>query len=182
MAFLYIAFVPRLPPETLLFYTFGSHGTGPSDFWNHSLATYWSTQLGARQDFGIGPGRTWAAFGVQGIAPYWFELEATAYAGPYGRTAARVRAEYELLFTQKLILQPELEANFYGKDDPQRRIGSGLSDVQFGLRLRYEIRREFAPYIGVNFVDRVGTTADFARQDHQPVFDRQFVAGIRIWF
>ena len=152
------------------------------DFWNHSLATYWSTQLGARQDFGIGPARNWAAFGVQGISPYWFELEATAYAGSSGRTAARVRAEYELLFTQKLILQPELEANFYGKDDPQRRIGSGLSDVQFGLRLRYEIRREFAPYIGVNFVDRVGATADFAHQDHQPVFDRQIVAGIRIWF
>jgi len=151
-------------------------------FWNHSLSTYWSTQLGARQDFGIGPERTWAAFGVQGIAPYWFELEATAYAGTSGRTAARIRADYELLFTQKLILQPELEANFYGKDDPQRRIGSGLSDVQFGLRLRYEIRREFAPYIGVNFVDRVGTTANFARLDHQPVFDRQIVAGFRIWF
>ncbi|WP_458068488.1 copper resistance protein B [Rhodanobacter sp. BL-MT-08] len=151
-------------------------------FWNHSLAAYWSTQLGARQDFGVGPGRTWAAFGVQGISPYWFELEATAYAGPSGRTAARVRAEYELLFTQKLILQPELEANLYGKDDPQRRIGRGLSDVQFGLRLRYEIRRELAPYIGVNFVDRMGTTADFVRQDHQPVFDRQIVAGVRIWF
>ena len=151
-------------------------------FWNHSLAPYWSTQLGARQDFGVGPARSWAAFGVQGIAPYWFELEATVYAGASGRTAARVRAQYELLFTQKLILQPELEANLYGKDDPQRRIGSGLSDVQFGLRLRYEIRREFAPYIGVKFVDRVGTTADFARQDHQPVFDRQIVAGLRIWF
>src|SRR3546814_13397572 len=77
-----------------------------------------------------------------------------------------------MLFTQRLILQPEAEINLYGKNDPQRRIGSGVSDVQFGLRLRYEIRRQFAPYIGVNWVRRVGTTADYARQDHQPVIDR----------
>lgn len=151
-------------------------------FWNHSIATYWSTQLGARQDIGEGPKRTWAAFGVQGLAPYWFELEATGYIGANGRTAARLRADYEQLFTQRLILQPEAEVNLYGKDDPQRRIGSGVSDVQFGLRLRYEFHRQFAPYIGVNWVRRVGTTADYARQDHQPVLDRQIVAGVRIWF
>ena len=151
-------------------------------FWNHNIATFWSTQLGGRQDLGTGPKRTWAAFGVQGLAPYWFELEATAYVGASGRTAARLRAEYELLFTQRLILQPEAEINLYGKNDPQRRIGSGISDVQFGLRLRYEIRRQFAPYIGVNWVRRVGTSADYARRDHQPVLDRQIVAGVRIWF
>jgi copper resistance protein B len=151
-------------------------------FWNHSIATYWGTQLGVRQDLGEGPKRTWAAFGVQGLAPYWFELEATGYAGANGRTAARLRADYELLFTQRLILQPEAEVNLYGKDDPQRRIGSGVSDVQFGLRLRYEFHRQFAPYIGVNWVRRVGATAGYARQDHQPVLDRQIVAGIRIWF
>jgi copper resistance protein B len=151
-------------------------------FWNHNVATFWSTQLGVRHDFGEGPARTWAAFGVQGLAPYWFELEATGYVGASGRTAARLRAEYELLFTQRLILQPEAEINLYGENDPQRRIGSGVSDAQFGLRLRYEIRRQFAPYIGVNWVRRIGTTADYARQDHQPVLDRQIVAGVRIWF
>jgi len=151
-------------------------------FWNHNIATFWSTQLGVRHDFGEGPGRTWAAFGVQGLAPYWFELEATGYVGANGRTAARLRAEYEMLFTQRLILQPEAEINLYGKNDPQRRIGSGVSDVQFGLRLRYEIRRQFAPYLGVNWVRRVGTTADYARQDHQPVLDRQIMAGVRVWF
>jgi copper resistance protein B len=151
-------------------------------FWNHNIATFWSTQLGVRQELGEGPNRSWAAFGVQGLAPYWFELEATGYVGANGRTAARLRAEYELLFTQRLILQPEAEVNLYGKDDPQRRIGSGVSDVQFGLRLRYEIRRQFAPYIGVNWVRRIGTSADYARQDHQPVLDRQIVAGVRIWF
>ena len=151
-------------------------------FWNHTVAPYWSTQLGVRQDLGVGPGRSWAAFGVQGLAPYWFELEATGYVGQAGRTAARLRVTYELLLTQRLILQPEAEVNLYGRSDPQRRIGSGVSDVQLGLRLRYEIRRQFAPYIGVNWVRRIGTTADYARQDHQPVFDPQLVAGLRLWF
>ena len=150
--------------------------------WNRNVATFWSTQLGVRHDFGEGPARSWAAFGVQGLAPYWFELEATGYAGAGGRTAARLRTEYELLFTQRLILQPEAEINLYGKNDPQRRIGRGISDVQFGLRLRYEIRRQFAPYVGVNWIRRVGTSADYARQDRQPVLDRQIVAGVRIWF
>lgn len=151
-------------------------------FWYHGISTYWGRQLGVRHDFGVGPQRNWAAFGVEGIAPYFFKVQATGYVGSQGRTAARFRADYEVLFTQRLILQPELEANLYGKDDPQRRIGSGLSDIQFGLRLRYEIKRQFAPYIGINFVDRIGTTADFARQDHQHVFDRQIVAGVRVWF
>ncbi|MEY2170237.1 copper resistance protein B [Rhodanobacter sp. FW106-PBR-LB-2-19] len=151
-------------------------------FWSHAVAAFWDSQLGVRQDFGAGPERTWAAFGVQGLAPYWFELEATGYIGANGRTAARLRADYELLFTQRLILQPEAEVNLYGKDDPQRRIGSGVSDVQFGLRLRYEFHRQFAPYIGVNWIRRIGTTADYARQDHQPVLDWQIVAGVRIWF
>jgi copper resistance protein B len=151
-------------------------------FWNRNIATYWSSQLGARQDLGAGPDRTWAAFGVQGITPYWFDLEATGYVGASGRTAARLRAEYELLFTQRLILQPELETNLYGKNDPQRRIGSGVSDVQFGMRLRYEFQRQFAPYIGVNWVRRIGTTAEYAQQDGQSALDRQIVAGLRLWF
>ena len=150
--------------------------------WNHAIGTYWGSQLGVRHDFGVGPGRTWAAFGVEGLAPYWFELEATGYVGSSGRTAARLRVNYDVLITQRLILAPELEANLYGKDDPARRIGSGLSDMQFGLRLRYEVRRQFAPYIGVAWMRRFGSTADFARADHQAVFDPQWVAGLRIWF
>ncbi|TCV92740.1 copper resistance protein B [Luteibacter rhizovicinus] len=150
--------------------------------WSHAIATFWNTQLGARHDFGEGPGRTWAAFGVQGLAPYWFELEATAYAGQGGRTAARVRAEYEVLFTQRLILQPEFEVNAYGKDDPARGIGSGISDLQLGLRLRYEIRRTFAPYVGVKFVHTMGNTADLIRSEGRRVTDLQWVAGVRVWF
>lgn len=166
----------------------GQHEGGNFDdsdveaLWSHAVAAYWDTQLGMRNDFGDGPARQWLALGVQGLAPYWFELQATAYAGLDGRTAARLRVDYELLVTQRLILQPEFEANFYGKDDPQRRLGSGLSDADFGLRLRYEIRRQFAPYLGVAWTRRFGGTATFARDEGRPVFDRQLVAGLRIWF
>jgi copper resistance protein B len=151
-------------------------------FWNHNISAFWSTQLGARQDFGTGPQRSWAAFGVEGLTPYWFDVEATAYAATSGRTAARLRAEYELLFTQRLILQPEAEVNLYGMSDPQRRLGSGITNAQLGLRLRYEIRRELAPYVGVSWVRQIGATADYARQDHQHVAAWQVLAGVRMWF
>ncbi|MGN2243287.1 copper resistance protein B [Frateuria sp. GZRR33] len=144
--------------------------------WQHAVAAFWDTQLGVRTDTGGGPGRQWIAFGVQGLAPYWFELEATGYVGPAGRTAARLRADYELLFTQRLVLQPELELNAYGKADPARRLGSGLSDVALGLRLRYEIRREVAPYVGGVWTRRFGSAAD---HDRRP-FEWQWVAGVRI--
>ena len=150
--------------------------------WNHAIATHWGSQLGVRHDFGVGPGRTWAAFGVEGLAPYWFELEATGYVGSSGRTAVRFRVDYDVLFTQRLILTPELEVNLYGKNDPARGIGNGLSDIQSGLRLRYEIQREFAPYIGINWVRRFGNTADYARAEGEYALDRQIVAGVRIWF
>lgn len=150
--------------------------------WSHAATPYWNTQLGVRNDFGDGPSRQWLAFGVQGLAPYWFGLAATAYVGLDGRTAARLRVDYELLITQRLILEPEFEANLYGKNDPQRRLGSGLSDADFGLRLRYEIRRQFAPYLGVAWTRRFGGTAAFARDEGRPVFDRRLVAGLRIWF
>lgn len=150
--------------------------------WDRIFATYWSTQIGVRRDIGEGSRRNWAAFGVQGLAPYWFDVEATAYVGENGRTAARVEASYDLLFTQRLILQPNVEINLYGKNDPAREIGSGLSDIDFGLRLRYEIRRQFAPYVGVSWQRKFGKTADFARAAGKDTSDTQLVAGVRIWF
>ncbi len=150
--------------------------------WSHAVTAFWDSTLGVRHDFGAGPARDWAAFGVQGLAPYWFDIEATGYVGAGGRTAARFKAEYELLFTQRLILQPEFEANLYGRSDPARGLGSGLSDASLGLRLRYEIRREFAPYIGVVWQRVFGGTADFRRAENKSVFERQIVAGVRIWF
>lgn len=151
-------------------------------FWNHAIAPFWDTQAGVRADAGIGPDRHWAAFGIQGIAPFWFELEATGYIGPAGRTATRLRVEYELPLTQRLILQPELEANAYGQSDPARRVGSGLADSAFGLRLRYEFHRQVAPYVGVIWTKHFGRTADFAREDGRRARERQWVAGIRLWF
>lgn len=150
--------------------------------WSHAIAPFWDTRLGVREDLGDGPARHWVAFGIQGLAPYWFELEATAYAGPSGRTAARLRVEYELRFTRRLILQPELELNLYGRNDAATHVGRGLSDTRFGLRLRYEFRRDFAPYLGVAWIRRHGVGADFARQAGEAVSQRQFVAGLRFWF
>ena len=165
----------------------GAHASGNTEartelFWDHAYDTFWDWQLGARHDSGSGPARNWAAFGVQGLAPYWIETQATAYVGEQGRSALRLRAEYELLFTQRLILQPEAEVNLYGKSDPCREVGSGLSDAGLGLRLRYEIRREFAPYIGIVWEHRFGHAADFARAAGHDVADTQFVAGVRVWF
>ena len=150
--------------------------------WSHAVAAYWNTQLGARYDSGLKPERKWLAFGVQGLAPYWFEIDATAYVGEQGRTALRLEAEYELLLTQKLILQPRVEVNIYGKSDAQRERGSGLSDAALGLRLRYEIRREFAPYVGIERSNKYGGSADFARAEGQRTSEMRVVAGLRFWF
>lgn len=160
----------------------GLEGGDAELLWSHAATAFWNTQLGVRHDLGEGPERTWAAFGMEGLAPYFLDVAATFYAGPSGRTAARLRVEYELLFTQRLVLQPAFEANLYGKDDPQRGIGAGLSDASFGLRLRYEIRRRFAPYLGVVWQHRFGNTADMARAHGCVVSDRQWVAGLRLWF
>jgi copper resistance protein B len=150
--------------------------------WDHAIAPFWSTQLGARHDTGRGDARTWAAFGIRGLAPYWFDTTATAYLRSGGGLAARINVRYELSFTQRLILEPEVEANLYSKDDPARGIGSGLSDFELGLRLRYEIRRQFTPYIGVTWARNFGDSADYARArgDRNKTF--QAVGGVRIWF
>lgn len=150
--------------------------------WGHAVATFWDTQLGARYDSGVGPDRGWLAFGVQGLAPYWFEVDAAAYVGNNGRTALRLGAEYELLLTQKLILQPRVEINWYGKRDEARDIGSGLADGAAGLRLRYEFTRQFAPYVGVERAGKFGQTADLARAADEITNETRWVAGARFWF
>jgi copper resistance protein B len=150
--------------------------------WDHAVATYWDLQLGVRHDARGGPARDWVAFGVQGLAPYWFDLEATGYVGSAGRTALRIEAEYELRLTQRLVLQPDIGANLYGRDDPQRHLGSGLSEIAAGLRLRFAVTRQFTPYMGVVWARRFGGTADQVRAHGEPAFDRQWVAGVRFWF
>lgn len=150
--------------------------------YSRSVARYWDFQLGLRKDFKPTPDRSWAVIGWQGLAPYFFEIDTALFVGESGRTALRLEAEYELLFTQRLILTPDIEINFYGHNDEDLGVGSGLSDVQAGLRLRYEIRREFAPYIGVKWFRKYGNTADFARSGGEDIDDTQLVIGIRAWF
>lgn len=150
--------------------------------WDRVISRWWSLQAGVAHDFGEGPSRTWATVGVQGLAPYWFEVEALLYVGEEGRTAANFSAEYEMFLTQRLVLQPKVELNLYGKDDAPNGIGSGLSDTELGLRLRYEIRREFAPYVGVVWSRLFGATADLARDHGAEKSEVQFVAGLRMWF
>jgi len=150
--------------------------------YSRAIAPFWDFQFGLRKDFQPSPSRSWVVIGLQGLAPYFFEVEPAFFIGESGRTAFRLEAEYELLFTQRLILTPDIELNVYGQNDSEIGIGSGLSDVQVGLRLRYEIRREFAPYIGVNWSRKYGNTANYARRAGEDIDDTQLVIGIRLWF
>ena len=150
--------------------------------WSHAVARWWDVVAGARGDFEPGDTQSWAAFGVQGLAPYRFELEATAYVGDGGKSAARFEGEYELLITQRLILQPQLELNWYGQADDARGIGSGLSTAEAALRLRYEFRREVAPYVGLVRERKYGSTADYARANGEDADDTRLVAGVRLRF
>jgi copper resistance protein B len=150
--------------------------------YGRQFSRWWDVVAGVRQDFRPGPAQTWAAFGVQGLAPYWFEIEATAYVGASGRSHARFEVEYELLLTNRLVLQPLLETEIVGKSDPERGVGAGLSTTNAGFRLRYEFRREVAPYVGVSWNNKWGKTADFAEAAGEGTSGARFVTGLRLWF
>ena len=150
--------------------------------YSRGVRAWWDVVAGVRHDFGEGPSRTWAAVGVQGLAPYKFEVSATAYVGQGGRTAARVGAEYDTLLTNRLILQWRAEAALHGKTDPRLGIGSGLGTVEAGARLRYEITRRFAPYIGIEHDRAFGNTAGFRRAAAGDESDTRLVAGVRLWW
>jgi copper resistance protein B len=146
------------------------------------IARWWDVVAGVREDFRPAPSRSWAAFGIQGLAPYRFELEATAFVGEGGRSAARLEAEYELLITNRLVLQPLVELNWYGQSDAARGVGAGLSSAESGLRLRYELRREVAPYIGLTRERAFGRTAELARAAGSDTRETRWVVGVRLWF
>lgn len=150
--------------------------------YSRAVAPYWDVQLGGRHDFALNglPSRDYAALALKGLAPYKFDVDASLYIG--GRAAARVKAGYTLLLTQRLALAPELEANWYGASDAARRMGSGLSSLDFGLRLRYELSREFVPYLGINWTNKYGGTADFLRLNGEPASEVMYTAGIRLWW
>jgi copper resistance protein B len=150
--------------------------------WGHAISPWWDVVSGVRQDFKPDAPQTWAAIGVQGMALYNFEAEATAFIGEGGQSALRFEGDYDILLTNRLILQPTAELNVYGKNDAQRGIGSGLANTEAGLRLRYEIRREFAPYIGVTWNRTYGNTADYAREEGEKRSEARLVLGVRMWF
>ena len=150
--------------------------------YDRAISTYFDLQAGIRVDLDNGPTRTWAAFGIQGLSLYFFDLEATAYVSDRGRFAGRLKASYDLLLTQRLILQPEVEINLYSKSDVARGSGSGVSDIDTGLRLRYEITRELAPYVGIAYAGRFFQSASYARQEGESPNDLRFVFGVRTWF
>ena len=150
--------------------------------YDRAVTTYFDLQGGVRSDIDSHPTRNWAALGIQGLAPLFFDLEATGYVSGQGHFAGRVQASYDLLITQRLILQPEVELNLYSKADRARLVGAGISDIDTGLRLRYEISRKFAPYIGVAYAGKFGQSAGFARRAGESSGDVRFLFGVRSWF
>ena len=150
--------------------------------WWKPVAAWWDLVAGLREDFGTGPGQTYGLIGVQGTAPYRFHIEADLFGGERGQFGTRLESDYEILLTNRWILVPRAELEAFGKDEADLGIGSGLSQLELGLRLRYEIRREFAPYVGVEWSGKFGDTADLAEDANESVRDTRLVAGLRVWF
>jgi len=150
--------------------------------YSRAIGPYFNLQAGVRHDFRPGPSRTYATLGFEGLAPYMFETEAALFLSEKGDLLGRLEGWHDAHLTQRLVLQPRVELNLSAQNVPEDRYGSGLVDAELGLRLRYEIRREFAPYVGVSWQRKVGRTADYARADGERVGGPGFVAGLRIWF
>ncbi|MGK6355933.1 copper resistance protein B [Sphingomonas sp. DT-207] len=150
--------------------------------WSHAISPYFDLQAGVRYDIRPQPDRGHLVLGVQGLAPYWFELDAAAFVSEKGDASARIEGEYDLRITQKLILQPNAAMELTLQDLPELRMGSGLSTAEAGLRLRYEFVPEFAPYAGVQYERAFGNTADFRRSDGEDTGGWSLVLGVRAWF
>ncbi len=149
--------------------------------YSRPISTYFDVQAGARYDLDSSAGRGWAALGIEGLAPQFFKVSATAYFSDAGHAAAKLIGSREFLLTQRLILEPLLELDWYSKSDPRRQVGAGLSELDAGLRLRYEVVRKFAPYFGVTFNKQFGSTATFARALGEPSAAVQLALGVRMW-
>lgn len=162
---------------------------GEIDFralYSRLVAAFWEAQVGVRYDVGYAAGssetRAHAVIGLHGLAPYWWELEPALYVSQDGDVSASFVASYDLFVTQRLILQPRVEAAAAVQEVPEWGVGAGLNDVDLGMRLRVEIRRKFAPYVGLGWTRQVGQTADFARTLGEPTSALKMVAGVRMWY
>jgi copper resistance protein B len=150
--------------------------------YSRAIGPYFDLQGGVRQDLGAGPKRSYAAVGIEGLAPYWFETEASLFLSDKGDVLGRAEAWYDQRITQRLVLQPRAELNFAAQDVAEQRIGRGLSTAELGLRLRYELRRELAPYVGVSWDRKIGRTGDYARAAGEGRGGAAAVVGVRTWF
>lgn len=150
--------------------------------YSRAVSPFFDLQAGIRQDFQSGPKRTYATVGFEGVAPYWFETSGALFLSNKGEVFGRLEGSYDLRLTQRWILQPRVEANLSGQDIPELELGSGVANIELGLRLRYEIKREFAPYVGVSLDRKFGGTADYARTAGREVEATSFVIGVRAWF
>ncbi|MEI6441370.1 MAG: copper resistance protein B [Alphaproteobacteria bacterium] len=150
--------------------------------YSRAIGPFTDLQVGLRQDVKPGPGQTYGALSLETTLPYWIHAQGGLYLSPRGNLLARVEGAYDLRLTQRLILQPRAELNFAAQDLPRQDTGSGLSKAELGLRLRYELHREFAPYVGVTYDRAFGRTADFARAEGMEVKSTGVVVGIRSWF
>lgn len=164
----------------------GEWGADPEDaevqaLYSRAILPFWDLQAGIRHDI-AGPDTTHAVIGIQGLAPYMFEVDAALFLSTRGDVTARIEAEVDQRITQRLILQPRVEANLSAQDIPALGMGGGLDQIEVGARLRYELRREFAPYIGIEQSWRTGAGADFARARGEGTSATSLIAGIRFWF
>ena len=151
--------------------------------YSKAISPFFDFQAGVRQDLAPGTRRTFGVVGVQGLAPYWFEIDAALFVSHEGDVSARFESEYDLRLTQRLIFQQRAELNFAVQDVEALAIGSGLSTVELGGRLRYELKREFAPYVGISWTRAVGRTADYWRREGTgSPNSASLVAGLRLWF
>ena len=150
--------------------------------WSHAVDPWFDLQLGLRQDVNSGPDRSYLAAGIQGLAPYWFEVDVAAFLSSKGELSVRAEAEYDLRITQRLILQPRVEIDLAAQRVPELGIGSGLTSGEVGLRLRFEIERRFAPYAGVQYERAFGDTADFRRAAGETEGGWSLLFGVRAWF
>lgn len=159
----------------------GVEGAELQALYSRAVSPFFDVQAGVRQDFKPHD-RTYLTVGLEGVLPYWVDVEAALFLSTKGELLARAEGVYDLRLTQRLILQPRVEMNFAAQDTRATRTGSGLSNAELGLRLRYEFRREFAPYIGVSYERRFGNTADYARAAGEDPAVTSFVVGLRAWF
>lgn len=150
--------------------------------YSRAIDPYFNFQVGLRHDFRPSPTRTYAAIGFEGLAPYMFDVEGTAFVSDKGDVLGRFTGYYDQRITQRLILQPRVEFNLSAQDVPELRLGAGVTDIELGLRLRYEVTREFAPYLGISYDAKTGRSADFARADGKDPSSASLVVGVRFWF